>query len=196
MGKIFYYSTGRAIWVSLTSPQITHLKFLFFKIYFFNLEWEYAHKQEGQREREKESQADTTLNAEPRVGPHPMTLRSRPEAKPRVGCSTDCTTQALLKLISNSQKKTLTKTSLVSQTPSFTFPLIGVTLPMNPVWGDLLCRGTGKWIHFQRTHNCHPWCWPTDVRLATFHFLAVISCVRHVYTWGSQNTFRWWTIFH
>ena len=48
---------------------------------------------EGQRERERESEADFILSAEPNVGLDLMTLRSPPEWKPRVGCLTNCATQ-------------------------------------------------------------------------------------------------------
>jgi len=40
---------------------------------------------EGQRERERESQADSALSTEPDAGLDPTTLRSFPERKPRVG---------------------------------------------------------------------------------------------------------------
>ena len=57
-------------------------------------------KQKGQRMRERESQADS-IHAElgaqvPDVGLDPRTLRSQPELKPRVRCSTDGTTQVPL----------------------------------------------------------------------------------------------------
>lgn len=40
-------------------------------------------------EGERQSQADSSLRVEPDTGLDPMTLTSRPEPKPRVGCSTD-----------------------------------------------------------------------------------------------------------
>jgi len=46
---------------------------------------------EGEGER---IQADSALSTEPHAGLDLMTLRSRPQPKPRVGHSTDCTTQA------------------------------------------------------------------------------------------------------
>jgi len=52
-------------------------------------EKEREHKQEGKREREGESQANSVLSTEPSVGLNLMTLGSRPELKPRVGCLTD-----------------------------------------------------------------------------------------------------------
>ena len=55
-------------------------------------EKERENRREGQRERE--SQADSTLNIEPNLELIPMTLRSQPKLKPRVGCLTDWTTQA------------------------------------------------------------------------------------------------------
>jgi len=45
------------------------------------------------RERERQSEVDSTLSAEPDVGLDPMTLRSKSELKPRFGCSIDCATQ-------------------------------------------------------------------------------------------------------
>lgn len=39
----------------------------------------------------------TAMSTEPDAGLVPTTLRSRPDPKPRVGCLTDCTTQAPLK---------------------------------------------------------------------------------------------------
>jgi len=46
-------------------------------------------KREGQGEKERESQADSALGAEPTVGLSLTTLRSQPELKPRVGRLTD-----------------------------------------------------------------------------------------------------------
>ena len=43
-------------------------------------------RKEGQRERERELEADSGLNAEPDTGLDPRTLRSQPEPKPRVKC--------------------------------------------------------------------------------------------------------------
>ena len=43
----------------------------------------------GDGERERESQADSMLGAEPHVGLNLVTLRSRPKLKPRVRCLTD-----------------------------------------------------------------------------------------------------------
>lgn len=55
---------------------------------------EREHEWEGQRERGKENPAEALLSVEPNVGLHPTTLRSGPKPKPRVGCTTNCTTQA------------------------------------------------------------------------------------------------------
>lgn len=38
-----------------------------------------------------------------------------------------------LEPVSNSHREILIKASFANQTPSFTFPLTGVTLPMNPL---------------------------------------------------------------
>ena len=43
----------------------------------------------GGAEGESELQADSPLSMEPHTELDPMTLRSQPEPKPRVGCSTD-----------------------------------------------------------------------------------------------------------
>ena len=51
---------------------------------------------EGQRERERESQADSPLSVEPDTRLNLMTLRSQPEPKPGVRCSTDLAIQAPL----------------------------------------------------------------------------------------------------
>ena len=51
---------------------------------------------EGQRKRERESQAGPTLSVEPHVGPDPITLGSWPKWKSRVRCSNDWATQAPL----------------------------------------------------------------------------------------------------
>ena len=48
----------------------------------------------GRRRRERESQADSMLSAEPKVRLDPRTTRSQPELKPRVRHLIDCTTQA------------------------------------------------------------------------------------------------------
>ena len=53
---------------------------------------------EGQRERERESPASSTLSAEPNAGLDPRTLRPRPELKSRVGRLTNWATQAPLDL--------------------------------------------------------------------------------------------------
>lgn len=45
---------------------------------------------EGARERERESQAGSALSGEPDTGLDPTTLRSGPEQKRSVRCSTDC----------------------------------------------------------------------------------------------------------
>ena len=52
--------------------------------------WERENEQEGQRKRENCRQ--TLLSVEPNAGLNPRTLRSWPEAKPRVGRSTNCAT--------------------------------------------------------------------------------------------------------
>ena len=51
---------------------------------------------EGQREREKVSQEDSTLSDEPDMGLDFMTLRSWPELKPRVRGSTTSASNSLL----------------------------------------------------------------------------------------------------
>ena len=48
---------------------------------------------EGEEEKERWSQADSVLSAEPDVGLDLVTLRSPPELKPRVRHLTNCTTQ-------------------------------------------------------------------------------------------------------
>ena len=60
-------------------------------IYFGDEERE--HKQEGQREKERESQADSTLSMEPDVGLDLTTLRSGPEPRTSSGLLTSCATQ-------------------------------------------------------------------------------------------------------
>ena len=52
----------------------------------------------GGRGRGRESQANSTLNAEPDMELDLTTLRSQPEAKPRVRGLTHCTTEASLSL--------------------------------------------------------------------------------------------------
>ena len=59
--------------------------------------WERDHEQEGQREREREIQADSMLSAEPDMGLDLKTLRSGPELKSRVGHLTHWATKAPLK---------------------------------------------------------------------------------------------------
>ena len=49
-------------------------------------------REKEQRERERESQADSVLSIEYDKGLDLMTLRSQLKLKPRVSCSTDCTT--------------------------------------------------------------------------------------------------------
>ena len=49
--------------------------------------------QEGQKETERESQANSTLSTEPNVGLDPTTLRSWYEPKIKSGPSTNCATQ-------------------------------------------------------------------------------------------------------
>ena len=44
---------------------------------------------EWEEQRKGESQADSVLSTEPNVRLDPMSLRSRPEPKPRIDCSTD-----------------------------------------------------------------------------------------------------------
>lgn len=57
----------------------------------------HVHKQgEGQRKKERKSQADSALSVEPHAGLSLTTLRSCPEQKPRVGCITYWTTQVPL----------------------------------------------------------------------------------------------------
>ena len=51
------------------------------------------HEWEGQEEREKEPEADSTLTMEPNTGLDLMTLKSWPELKPRVRSLTNCATQ-------------------------------------------------------------------------------------------------------
>ena len=71
----------------------------FFKIYILEEEREHAHRGRGEgrgRRRENPKQIpDSKLSVEPHPGLDPMTLRSRPELKPRVRHLTDCTIQAL-----------------------------------------------------------------------------------------------------
>ena len=62
-------------------------------IYLVEREREWG-KGKGQREKERESQATSTLSAEPDTGLNPTILRSQPEPKSRVGCSTNWATQA------------------------------------------------------------------------------------------------------
>ena len=45
----------------------------------------HMHEQEGQRKRERESQADSILSMEPNIVLDLTTLKSQPELKPRVG---------------------------------------------------------------------------------------------------------------
>jgi len=71
---------------------------IFFKDVFIS---EREHELEGQRqgekgERERETQADAVLSAEPDAGLDLTTLRSGPEPKLRVGRLTDCATQVPL----------------------------------------------------------------------------------------------------
>ena len=47
------------------------------KIYLFILDTEREHSQEGQTQRERESQADPVLSVEPNLGLDLMTLRSQ-----------------------------------------------------------------------------------------------------------------------
>ena len=63
--------------------------FSFFKIYLFTLkiDGEREHEQGGRSRRR--GTADSTLSMEPNVGLDPMTMRSGPELKPRVGHLTD-----------------------------------------------------------------------------------------------------------
>ena len=42
-----------------------------------------------ERERERKTQADSTVSTEPNTGLYPTTLMSPPELKPRVGCLRD-----------------------------------------------------------------------------------------------------------
>jgi len=68
---------------------MTFLKKILF-IYLFI----YLREREGGRERagggtERQGQANFTPSTEPNAGLDPATPRSRPEPKPRVGCSTD-----------------------------------------------------------------------------------------------------------
>ena len=72
-------------------------KKIFRKIYLFKRERGSKHKWEGQRKREKESLADSTLSREPNAGLDPMTLRPLPELKPGVRCSTSCAVQVSLR---------------------------------------------------------------------------------------------------
>ena len=65
--------------------------FLFFLV--SDLERVCVNGEDEQRERERESQAGSTLSTEPDGGLDSMTLGSWPEAKSRAGCSTDWVTQ-------------------------------------------------------------------------------------------------------
>lgn len=49
----------------------------------------------GEKQRERESQADSTLSTEPDRGLGPSTLRSQPELKPKVGCFIDWASRRL-----------------------------------------------------------------------------------------------------
>lgn len=69
-----------------------------FQIYLPILEREREHKWEGQREGERELQADSTWGVGPDAGRDLTTLRS-PEPKPRVRRSTDCTAQVPLAVL-------------------------------------------------------------------------------------------------
>ena len=52
---------------------------------------------DGQKEKERESQAGSTLPVQsPMWGSNQQVVRSRPEPRSRVGCSTDWATQAPL----------------------------------------------------------------------------------------------------
>ena len=42
----------------------------------------------NRKERERESEADSEMSTKPDAGLHPITMRSQPEMKPRVGCLT------------------------------------------------------------------------------------------------------------
>ena len=67
----------------------------FFKDVFV-LEREREYTWEGQRERERLSQANSALSVKPDTGLHLTTMISWPELTPRVRCLTDCATQASL----------------------------------------------------------------------------------------------------
>lgn len=80
--------------LQISSKQITRQfgrEYIFFSrlIYLRETAWV-----GGQRARERESQADSPLSAEPHVGLDAMTPRSPPKPKPRVGHRTICATQA------------------------------------------------------------------------------------------------------
>ena len=68
---------------------------IFRKTYLSILEREGEHKQEGQKEKERESKADSALSIEPNVGLDPTTPRSQSEH------STDCITQVPLEYFKN-----------------------------------------------------------------------------------------------
>lgn len=62
----------------------------------------HAHEQKGVWERERGSQANSGLSAEPDIRHQMLHLRTqitRPKPKPRVGGSADCTTQVPPELI-------------------------------------------------------------------------------------------------
>ena len=62
--------------------------------YFFKIIYLFERENKWERQRERESQADSMLRVDPDVRLYLMTPRSGTEQKPRLGHLTDCTTQA------------------------------------------------------------------------------------------------------
>ena len=81
--------SGITSWAEGSVKPLSHLgcpSFFLFKDFIYFRETAWARGAEGERD----SQADSTPSAEPDRGLDPTTLRSWPEPKPRVRCSTDC----------------------------------------------------------------------------------------------------------
>ena len=90
--EAYAYKSNRQIaviscWINVLESGKDIPSFIFFKDLF---ERERKREQgEGQRERERELQPGSPLSVGPDAGLFLMTLRSRPEPKPRVGRSTN-----------------------------------------------------------------------------------------------------------
>ena len=92
-------------------PRCPYLYFL--HSFYFLREREREWAGEGQGERERESQAGSMLSAEPNTVLIPTTPGSWPEAKPRVGHSTDWATQTLQELYLNMVPASLENSRIV-----------------------------------------------------------------------------------